>query len=85
MLGAKAIPAALTRECAPDTRWEKPFNDTYINYSRDGLPIHNRISDLVERIAKIAEQAILSEGGRKEERGGEIVYVIPTQPGAPTR
>ena len=29
----------------------------------------NRICDLVERIAKIAEQAILSEGGRKEERG----------------
>jgi hypothetical protein len=80
LLGAKAIPTALTRECAPGTRWEQPFNDTYINYSRDGLPIHNRISDLVERIAKVAEQAILSEGGRKEQRDGKIIYVIPTQP-----
>lgn len=80
MLGANAIPAALTREGAPASRWEKPFNDTYINYSRDGLPIHNRISDLVERIAKIAEKAILNEGGRKEQRDGELVYVIPNRP-----
>ncbi|MBX3744284.1 MAG: ADP-ribosylglycohydrolase family protein [Verrucomicrobiae bacterium] len=80
MLGARAIPDALTREAAPGLRWEKPFNDTYINYSRDGLPIHNRISDLVERIARIAESAILQEGGRKVERNGRIVYHLPTPP-----
>jgi ADP-ribosylglycohydrolase len=77
MLGAQAIPAALTQDCLPRGRWNKPFNDTYINYSRDGLPNYNRISDIVERIANVAETAILREGGRKIEQDGEIVYVIP--------
>ncbi len=77
MHGAKAIPQALTHDCLPRGRWEKPFNDTYINYTRDGLPIHNRISDIVERIANVAEQAILREGGRKIERDGEVVCIIP--------
>jgi ADP-ribosylglycohydrolase len=77
MHGAGVIPAALTQDCLPRGRWNKPFNDTYINYSRDGLPIHNRISDIVERIANIAEAAILREGGRKIEKDGQIVYVIP--------
>ena len=36
-----------------------------------------RISDIVERIADVAEQAILREGGRRIERDGEIVYIIP--------
>ena len=79
MLGTKAIPAALTQDCLPRGRWNKPFNDTYINYSRDGLPIHNRISDIVERIANIAEAAILREGGKKLEKDGQIVYVIPAR------
>jgi hypothetical protein len=76
MLGAKAIPTALTQDCLPRGRWEKPFNDTYINHSRDGLPNYNRISDLVQRIANVAEAAILREGGRKIEQDGRIVYVI---------
>jgi hypothetical protein len=57
--------------------WNKPFNDAYINYSRDGLPIHTRISDIAQRIAAIAEQAILREGGRKGETDGQTVYYIP--------
>ena len=77
MLGAGAIPDALTRECLPRGRWDKPFNDTYINYSRDGLPNFNRISDIVARIAAVAETAILREGGRKLEVDGQIMYVIP--------
>jgi ADP-ribosylglycohydrolase len=77
MHGAGTIPTALTQDCLPRGRWEKPFNDTYINYSRDHLPIHNRISDIVERIADIAETAILQEGGRKLEQDGQTVYVIP--------
>jgi hypothetical protein len=67
----------LTQDCLPRGRWDKPFNDTYINFSRDGLPIHNRISDIVQRIADIAETAILREGGRKVEQDGETVYLIP--------
>ncbi len=78
MLGAKAIPRSLTHDCLPGGRgWSKPFNDTYINYSRDELRIHNRISDIVERIARIAETAILREGGRRIEKDGQTVYVIP--------
>jgi hypothetical protein len=77
MHGVDSIPRALTHECLPRGRgWDKPFNDTYINYSRDGLPIYNRISDLVERIADVAEAAILREGGRKADVNGEPVFVL---------
>jgi hypothetical protein len=38
-----------------------------------GLPSHNRLSDLVERIAQIAEQSILDSNGRREQRNGEVV------------
>jgi ADP-ribosylglycohydrolase len=77
MHGAGVIPRALTHDCLPRGSWDKPFNDTYINYSRDELPIYNRISDLVERIAAIAETAILREGGRKTIEAGKTVYHIP--------
>jgi ADP-ribosylglycohydrolase len=77
MHGSGVIPKALTHDCLPRGRWEKPFNDTYINYSRDQLPIHNRISDIIERIAAIAEMAILREGGRKVETGGQTTYHLP--------
>lgn len=55
-------------------RWEKPFNDTYINYSRDGLPAWNRIGDIVDRILVIAEDAIIEAGGRRIEGDGDIVF-----------
>jgi len=77
MHGAGVIPRALTHDCLPRGSWDKPFNDTYINYSRDELPIYNRISDIVERIAAIAETAILREGGRKTIEAGKTVYHIP--------
>jgi ADP-ribosylglycohydrolase len=77
MHGAGVIPKAMTHDCLPRGRWEKPFNDTYINYSRDDLPIHNRISDIVERIAAIAEKAIMNEGGRKTEVNGQALYHLP--------
>lgn len=82
MHGAGVIPKKLTHDCLPHGRWDEPFNDTYINFSRDGLPIHNRISDIVERIVDIAEKAILQEGGEKIEAGDEIIYKIPRDRGA---
>ena len=82
MHGAAAIPRKLTRDCIPEEKpWEKPFNDTYINYSRDDLPIYNRISDLVARIVAIAETAIVREGGRKAEVNGKTVYYWPPSRG----
>ncbi|MFO7775737.1 MAG: ADP-ribosylglycohydrolase family protein [Candidatus Hydrogenedentota bacterium] len=77
MHGASVIPEKFTHDCLPRGRWDKPFNDAYINYSRDELPIHNTISGIVERIANIAEQAIVQEGGAKLEQDGEIVYRLP--------
>lgn len=76
MHGAGGIPKALTHEGSPRGRWNKPFNDTYINFSRDGLPIHNRISDIIERIVTIAEKAILREGGNKIEEDSGVIYKI---------
>jgi ADP-ribosylglycohydrolase len=75
--GADCIPDALTKECLFGNRkWNKPFNDRYINFSRDGLPIDNRISDLVQRTAAIAEEAILAGSGKKIDEDGKVVYVV---------
>jgi hypothetical protein len=75
--GADCVPDRLTKECQFRKRkWDKPFNDTYINFTRDGLPIANRISDLVGRTAAIAEEAIVRGGGRKVEEDGRVEYVV---------
>ena len=61
MHGAGNIPDRLTLGMAGKPVWKKPFNDTYINFTRDDLPAYNRISDLVNRILVIAENAIVSQ------------------------
>ncbi len=76
MNGAGCIPDSLTREFLVRGKWNKPFNDQYLNYSRDGLPIVTKISDIVNRIADIADQAITSNGGRKITRDGKTLYII---------
>ena len=75
--GAKTIPDALTKDFVGKGMWDKPFNDRYINYTRDEIAIVTPISEIVERIAAVAEQAIWNAGGRKIEKNGEVVYVIP--------
>lgn len=78
MRGAGAIPRALTQDCVPEEKpWEQPFNDSYINTSRDELPVHTRISDLVARTVAIAEAAIVREGGRKSSEAGRPAFVLP--------
>ena len=57
-------------------RWNKPFNDQYVNISRDEVRLRTPISEIVERIADIAKAAILENGGRMEMRDREVVYVI---------
>ena len=59
--------------------WDKAFNDTYINFTRDGLPSYNRISEISERILKLAEAGILSQGGKILIREGRINYLINTE------
>jgi hypothetical protein len=78
-MAAKAVPqrGPFAEGLHDVIRWHKQsFNDTYINFSRDGLPIANRISDIVRRTAAIAEEAIVRGGGRKVEENGETVYIV---------
>ena len=57
-------------------RWDKPFNDQYVNISRDEIKLRTPISEIVERIAAVAKTAILENGGRMEVRDGKTVYVV---------
>ena len=75
--GAKAIPDALTKDFVREGLWDKAFNDQYINYTRDEIAVVTPISEIVDRIAAVAEQAIWDAGGRKIEKNGEVVYVVP--------
>jgi ADP-ribosylglycohydrolase len=61
--GTKCIPEKFTKSIAD---FDEPFNDLYINYTRDHLPIATPISEIVDRIAEISEKAILDNGGRVE-------------------
>jgi hypothetical protein len=41
------------------------------------LPNLTLISDIIGRIARISEKAILENGGEKQVRNGGITYIIP--------
>jgi ADP-ribosylglycohydrolase len=73
--GASAIPDRFTKAVGRQP-WDKPFNDQYINFSRDDLPICNRITDIVQRITAISEKAILQNGGRKVVQNGKEAFMI---------
>jgi hypothetical protein len=74
--GGSKIPDYLTKNMASRQDWELPFNNTYINYSRDGLPAYNKISDIVARIVKQSEAAILANGGEVKIVEGQKYYQI---------
>jgi ADP-ribosylglycohydrolase len=74
--GASAIPRRFTHELGPRP-WDTPFNNSYVNYSRDDIPVHTPISEIVDRIIAVAEQAIFAAGGRKVNDGGVSSYWIP--------
>jgi hypothetical protein len=76
MHGTRAIPAHFTHELPSRGRWKTPFNDSYINYSRDGLPNHFTITALVDRILAVTGQAILAQGGQSWQEDGGLVYEI---------
>jgi ADP-ribosylglycohydrolase len=54
-------------EGIPDELTEK-FNNQYVCFTRDDLPIVTPISDIVERITAISQTAIIENGGRMEMR-----------------
>jgi hypothetical protein len=76
LTGAKAIPDRLTLGMSGTPVWKSPFNDTYINLTRDSLPGINRISDITERILHLAELAIIENGGSKFSEDGKTFYRI---------
>ena len=57
-------------------RWTEPFNNSYVNITREEVRLRTPISEIVQRIAAIAKTAILENGGRMEIRDGEVVYII---------
>ena len=72
MSGSKVIPEKYTLGMRGEKKWDEPFNDRYVNYSRDNLPVTFSIKDLSERVLKITEQAIFYNGGRMFEKDGEV-------------
>ena len=68
----------LTKTLGEWSVWDKPFNDQYVNISRDEVKLRTPISEIVERIAAVAKTAILENGGRMEMRDGEPTYVVIT-------
>ena len=73
-MGDRAL--RLTRELPAWRTWDKPFNDQYVNITRDEVRLRTPIGEIVDRIAAIAKKAILEQGGRMEIRDGEVVYVV---------
>ncbi len=76
--GACQIPEKFTLELPSRSKWEKPFNNQYINYSRDGLPNYNNLDDIINRILTITEKAILEDGGQKFMEAGKVVFLVKT-------
>ena len=65
------------RVCLFPKPWDTPFNNPYLNITRDGLPNVFTLDDLIDRTLRITEPAILEEGGRKEEKNGRTVLIVP--------
>ena len=76
MNGTACIPDRLTKKLPSRSEWTVPFNNRYINWTRDGLPVDNQISDMVARTVAVAEQAIMENGGRKTKVDGKMAFVI---------
>lgn len=74
--GASSIPDWFTLGLSGTAIWKKPFNDSYFNFTRDDLPIHNSISEIVERILAVAKQGIIEGGGEVIEEGEKTFYII---------
>lgn len=66
----------LTMELPLRSTWDKPFNDRYVNISRDEIKLRTPISEIVERIGAVAKTAILENGGRMAVRDGKTIYAV---------
>jgi len=57
--------------------WE--IKDLYRNVTRDGMPMDETITSFGNRLVSLARKAILLNGGREIDRGGDRLYQIVTQ------
>jgi hypothetical protein len=73
--GFDAIPESLLYPLA-DTSWALPFNDRYVNVTREDLPDAS-IRDMARRIALQGERVILAHGGSRVTVDGRDCYRIP--------
>jgi ADP-ribosylglycohydrolase len=76
--GRAGIPDKLLYKFGRRT-FKEPFNNRYVNVTRDGLPIRTPISEIVDRILAVSEKAILTNSGRKVERNGRTVYIVKSE------
>ncbi|MDA0327211.1 MAG: ADP-ribosylglycohydrolase family protein [Bacteroidetes bacterium] len=70
--GSKAIPDELTKKIPIYEEWSEPFNNIYINFTRDNLSVATPIDEIVMRIFNISKTAILENGGRIELDKGNV-------------
>ncbi|HHP7242651.1 MAG TPA: ADP-ribosylglycohydrolase family protein, partial [Cyclobacteriaceae bacterium] len=77
--GLEFIPRHLTTDMGGGEVWIEPFNNQYINYSRDKLPNMTPISEIIDRIYAMAEIAILENGGKKLRDNGAVILQIPVK------
>jgi hypothetical protein len=52
------------------------FNNQYVCFTRDEVPIATPLSEIEERIAAIAKTAILDNGGRIELHQGDVSSIV---------
>lgn len=76
--GTEGIPENLLLRMSSRNNWKEPFNNTYVNYSRDDLPNYNRISDIVDRILAVTAKAVVENDGSISNEDDELKYHIQT-------
>ncbi|MFC2084155.1 ADP-ribosylglycohydrolase family protein [Bacteroidota bacterium] len=64
--GTKCLPPEMVKE----------FNNQYVCFTRDDVPIATPLSEIEERIAAIAKTAILDNGGRIELHQGDVPSIV---------
>jgi hypothetical protein len=64
--GTKCLPPEMVKE----------FNNQYVCFTRDDVPIATPLSEIEERIAAIAKTAILDNGGRIELHQGDVSSIV---------
>lgn len=74
--GAACIPDRLTMGVGNERLWDRAFNNRYVNYTRDQLPVAIKITDIVEAIADVAGQAIIENAGSLKSENGTQYYVV---------